>query len=242
MHVAITGVSSGIGLEQARVFLENGHVVFGLDLRESMEIKELMNEFSKSFTFICGDVTKRKTLHEHLVPVIEKRLDVLCNTAGQLDGYQSLEETTGESWDHILAVNLTGTFNVTSVCLKYLLQNKASRIINITSIAGLTSGGGGIAYTSAKHGLVGFTKQLAHDYSTKGLRVNGIAPGAIATPMNQKDFQEERPLAKWVQEQVPTKRWAIAKEVAQLTYYLASNSADYIQGAIIPIDGGWLIK
>ena len=89
----------------------------------------------------------------------------------------------------------------------------------------------------------GYTKQLDYDYAAKGIRANCIAPGAIETPMNAKDFEEDDgKMAKWVADQTPAKRWAQPEEVAALTMFLASPRADYIHGTAVPIDGGWLEK
>lgn len=90
----------------------------------------------------------------------------------------------------------------------------------MASIAGLIAGGGGIAYTSAKHAIVGFTKQLALDYAGQGIRVKGIAPGAIQTPMNAADFEGKGEMAEWVANETPVKRWAQPEEVAELTLFL----------------------
>ena len=123
-----------------------------------------------------------------------------------------------------------------------MLEQGNGTIITMTSIAGLVAGGGGVAYTMSKHALVGFIKQLALDYADQGIHVNGIAPGAIETPMNAADFAGEGLMAKQVAEETPLKRWAQPKEVADLTLFLASKQANYMQGTIIPIDGGWTLK
>ena len=133
-------------------------------------------------------------------------------------------------------------FLMSKYFLSFLRQQKASRLINMASIAGLTAGGGGVAYTASKHAVIGLTKQIAYDYSTDGLRANAIAPGAIQTAMTQSDFEGDGSLAQWVADQTPVKRWAQAEEVAQLTLFLASDAADYIQGTVLPVDGGWMIR
>ena len=114
--------------------------------------------------------------------------------------------------------------------------------INMSSIAGLVGGGGGVAYTAAKHAVIGLTKQLDLDYAAKGIRANALAPGAINTPMNAADFAGDGKMAAWVAQETPAKRWAKPEEVAQLSLFLASDAADYIHGTVIPIDGGWLRK
>src|SRR5699024_8328699 len=98
------------------------------------------------------------------------------------------------AWQAIISSNLQVVYNMTKTALPYLLANPTSRLINMASIAGLTAGGGGIAYTTAKHAIVGFTKQMAYDYAGQGLVANAIAPGAIMTPMNQAEFVGDSPM------------------------------------------------
>ena len=177
-------------------------------------------------------------------PIIENnQIDILINTAGILDGYAPTLETTEDQWDKIFDTNLKSIFRITNLILPQMLENGHGTIVNMASIAGMVAGGGGAAYTAAKFGIIGYTKQLDYDYAAKGIRANCIAPGAIETPMNAKDFEEDDgKMAKWVADQTPAKRWAQPEEVAALTMFLASPRADYIHGTAVPIDGGWLEK
>lgn len=239
--VLITGSSSGIGLAQAQAFLAQGHHVIGLDMAPAPHI--LLEE--EGFDFYQIDLSQSGEIKAFFDQFGQKYevLDVLCNTVGQLDDYANLDKMDEINWLHLFSVNLSSHFLVTKYALPFLLRAPAARIINMTSIAGLVAGGGGIAYTTFKHGLVGFTKQLAYDYAQTDIRINGIAPGAIDTPMNARDFEEnEGQMAKWVAEQVPIHRWAQADEVAKLTLFLASDGADYVHGTILPLDGGWLVR
>jgi 3-oxoacyl-[acyl-carrier protein] reductase len=169
------------------------------------------------------------------------KVDILLNTAGVLDNYLPLANTEDDLWEKILDTNLKSMFILTKLLLPELLENRGT-VINMASIAGLVAGGGGIAYTTSKHAIVGFTKQLALDYAAEGLHVNALAPGAIQTPMNQADFAGDGQMAKWVAEETPVKRWAKPEEVAYATLFLASEETRYMQGNILPIDGGWLLK
>lgn len=240
MTVMVTGASSGIGLAQVKAFIQAGHQVFALD--KVPFPKEVAHD--DQLFFMQKDLTDETQVQE-VFKTLEQRfgqLHVLCNTAGVLDDYQTIEQTSLSHWQQLLANNLTTQFLMAKYALPYLLKNPTSRIINMASIASLTAGGGGIGYTAAKHAVAGLTKQLAYDYASRGLRVNAIAPGAIQTPMNANDFTGEEPMAQWVADQTPVKRWAQPEEVAELTLFLASDAADYMQGVIIPLDGGWLIR
>ncbi|MYL59684.1 3-oxoacyl-ACP reductase, partial [Virgibacillus halodenitrificans] len=170
------------------------------------------------------------------------RIDILLNTAGVLDGYAKTLDTDEALWDRIMNTNIKGTYFVTNAILPHMIENVSGVIVNMASIAGLVAGGGGAAYTASKHAIIGYTKQLDLDYCREGVRANAIAPGAIQTPMNAADFAGDGAMAEWVASETPAGRWAQPEEVAGLTLFLASNAADYIHGAVMPMDGGWTIK
>ncbi|WP_125711274.1 3-oxoacyl-ACP reductase [Companilactobacillus zhongbaensis] len=235
--VVVTGTASGIGLEQARMFLKNGAVVIGIDKNAAPIIDD-------NFVTLVGDVTDER-LFEKLGKLLTesfKKVDIVCNTAGILDDYRPVMETSITQWHEIIDTDLTSQFLLVKTVLPLMLQQKHGVFVNMASIAGLVGGGGGVAYTAAKHAVIGMTKQLDLDYADQGIRANCIAPGAIDTPMNQKDFAGDGKMAKWVADQTPAKRWAKPEEVAELALFLASSRADYIHGTVIPIDGGWLEK
>lgn len=238
----ITGAASGIGAAQTQALLNAGAQVFAFD-QQNRQLQRFQEIFPERFAFYLGDVREKNHLQEAIKNChsLFGTIDILLNTAGILDDYLPLAETDEALWTQILDTNVKSMFTLTKLLLHELLDNQGT-IINMASIAGLVAGGGGIAYTTSKHAIIGFTKQLALDYADKGLHVNGLAPGAIDTPMNQADFSGDGKMAKWVAEETPTKRWATPEEVAYATLFLASEETRYIQGTILPIDGGWLLK
>lgn len=243
--VVVTGCASGIGLAQAQAFLEQGASVFGADQNNSQAIGELKVKYPTTFRFKICDLTKAQQISNWCEWFLSQnqKIDILLNTAGKLDNYQTSLTTTEELWDQIFATNVKSMFLLTNRLLPLMLAQKNGVIINMASIAGLVAGGGGAAYTASKHAIIGYTKQLAYDYAAQGIRVNCLAPGAIDTPMNQADFIEnDGQMAQLVAKQTPAKRWANAFEVASLTLFVASPSASYIHGAVIPIDGGWTVQ
>ncbi|MDG6881643.1 2-(R)-hydroxypropyl-CoM dehydrogenase [Phocoenobacter uteri] len=235
--VIITGASSGIGKAQAVAFLNHGAFVIVIDKAPiSIEHQNILK--------ITADISQKAEVDKLFEIVAEKfsQIDVLCNTAGILDEFKNIENTDIELWDKVINTNVRSMFLITKAFIPLLLKAPSSRIINMASIAGLTTAGGGIAYTVSKHAVIGFTKQLAYEYQGKNIRINGIAPGAIRTKMTEPDFAQEAELARWVQNETPIKRWAEPAEVANLTLFLASDQADYMHGTILTMDGGWTIK
>lgn len=236
--VFVTGAASGIGAAQVECFLEQGAYVFGVDKQQST------HEKTARYAFFQGDLTQEETIKQAVASCRSRfgAIDILLNTAGILDDYAPLLDTTEVLWQTIYETNMLSYFRLTKMILPEMVQRKTGTIINMASIAGLVAGGGGIAYTTFKHAVVGFTKQLALDYAAQGINVKAIAPGAIATPMNAADFAGDGQMAKWVAKETPVKRWAKAREVAELTLFLASAESSYLQGAVVPIDGGWTLK
>ncbi|MBP5844032.1 3-oxoacyl-ACP reductase [Lactiplantibacillus plantarum] len=238
--VLVTGAASGIGLAQVQSFLAQGADVIAIDRQP--QPSTLVT--TSALRYEIADVTDTNAL----VAAIKSGVNVLgkptvvCNTAGKLDGYQPTLATDLKTWQDILATDLTSQFIVTNAVLPAMLAAQHGVFVNMASIAGLVGGGGGAAYTAAKHAIIGYTKQLDLDYAAQGIRANCIAPGAIDTPMNAADFAGDGKMAKWVASETPAKRWAQPQEVADLTLFLASQHADYIHGTVVPIDGGWLAK
>lgn len=228
--VLITGVSSGIGLAQARAFLELGDQVYGLDQKPAPDLPG-------DFHFLQVDLTQDL---EAVFSWVDQ-VDVLLLTAGILDAYTPLLEMSRELWDRIYETNVRVPMEMSRFYLNKMVSVGAGVIITMCSIASHIAGGGGAAYTSSKHALMGLTKQMALDYAGSGVQIFGIAPGAVQTGMTQADF-EPGGLAEWVAQETPIQRWTQPEEVADLTVFLASGKMASMQGAIVTIDGGWTLK
>lgn len=241
--VFVTGAASGIGLAQARAFLAQDAFVFAFDCQER-QLKILKEQYPISFAYFTGDVCQPNDLSDAVEQCTENfgSIDILLNTVGILDDFLPLLETEEELFDRLFEVNVKSFFRLTQLVLPTMLAKKQGVILSMSSIAGFVAGGGGMAYTMSKHAIVGFIKQLALDYADQGIQVCGMAPGAIQTPMNAADFMGEGEMAKKVAAETPVKRWAQPEEVANVTLFLASQQASYMQGSIVTIDGGWTLK
>jgi len=240
----ITGAASGLGKAQAILFAQEGAKIIVADLNlEGAE--NTAAEIRKNGGHAIGvkvDVADSYSISSMVKVAIAAfgKISILSNTAGIFDNYSPLLDTTFEQWEKYLDINISSLFKVTKEVLPGMIANKYGVIINMTSGAGLIGGGGGISYTSSKHAVIGFTKQMNADYGKAGIRVNAIAPGLIETPMvkaliDNKDSGIIETLKK-----LPAGRHGQPDEIASAALFLASDDSRYIYGAVIPVDGGLL--
>jgi NAD(P)-dependent dehydrogenase (short-subunit alcohol dehydrogenase family) len=238
----ITGAGSGMGAAMARGFHAEGASVVAVDVDEAgldATIADLGGERAQP---VVLDVTDREAVAAFGASL--DRVDVLCNNAGILDDYAPAHETDWALWTRILAVNLTGPYLMAHAILPGMIERGRGAIVNTASIAGFVAGGGGAAYTTSKHGLIGFTKQLAFDYGRLGIRANAICPGAIATGMTVELRTPEagNEHVNAAIEATPAGRWGQPEEVANLALFLASDEASFIHGVPVLVDGGWTLS
>jgi len=242
----ITGARRGIGRGIALKMAEAGAKVVVTDINEK-ECQQVVDEIKKLGSeglAIKLDVTKEEEVENAVREAVKKfgKLDILVNNAGICWPIKPLAELTEEEWDKILDINLKGYFLCTQAVVKEMAKQKWGRIINIASIA---SGGQGIGfpnlshYVATKGGIIGLTESWAEEFAPMGINVNAICPGVIKTPMvdpflvNPK--AEEGFLAR-----IPKKRLGKPEDIGAAAVFLASEEADYITGAALVVDGGWL--
>lgn len=239
--VLVTGAASGIGRATAsRVAREGGRVI-AVDVSE-----EKLNELRLSLpdTMIIGvaaDITDQAAIDE-VVRTAGTKIDALANVAGINDDFSPLHETSDAIWDRVLSVNLTGTFKLTRAVLPLMLEAGDGSVVNVSSEAGLRGNASGNAYTVSKHGVIGLTKSAAFMYGPKGVRVNAVAPGGVATGIPFPKEVSEAGLARLrpFQAQIPTV--ATAEHLAASITFLLSDDSVNINGAVLASDGGWSVQ
>jgi 3-oxoacyl-[acyl-carrier protein] reductase len=236
----ITGAASGIGRAQAELFAREGAAVVVADLNRAgaQQVLADIEAAGGSGLALAMDVSDAGSVDAGVKAAVDQfaRIDVLSNTAGAFDDYQQALDTSRELWDKVLAVNLTGIHLVTRAVLPTMLDNGGGRVVSIASGAGLVGGGGGAAYTSTKHAVIGYTRQLAAGYGNRGIRANAIAPGLIDTPMVANISHTEETQA-WLASQ-PGGRLGRPEDVAMAALFLVSDESDFIHGVTLPVDGG----
>lgn len=235
----ITGAASGMGKAEALKFAEEGAKVVVADLNESgaAEVVKNIKDHGGEALAIKVDVTNASDLENMVNETINTfgQIDIVVNNAGIFDKYTNSLETTEEQWDLIFNINLKAIYRISNLVLPHMIERGKGNIVNIASIAGLVAQMGGAAYTASKHGVVGYTKHLAAVYSSKGIKVNAIAPGTIRTPLTA-EMLKTRPTNK-----IPLDRFGNDYEVAELAVFLASDESQFMNGAVVPIDGGYTI-
>jgi len=239
--VVVTGAGRGIGLTIARTFAENGATLVLSDYNQDSlaEAINLFNERQFKFAAVPCNVTDAVAVQTLIDSVIQQfgNIDILINNAG-ITRDTLLLRMKEEQWDAVLDTNLKGTFLVCRAAMKHFLKQHAGKIINISSVVGLTGNASQTNYSASKAGVIGFSKSLAKEMASRNVTVNVIAPGCIDTAMTAVLTEEVR--AGFLKN-IPLNRMGTPQEIANAALFLASPLADYITGQVIKVDGGMVM-
>jgi NAD(P)-dependent dehydrogenase (short-subunit alcohol dehydrogenase family) len=247
-RVLVTAGAAGIGREIARAFVAQGAKVFVCDI-DAKALDAVSQEIKGVITRVC-DISKRADI-EAMVPFAVDALgglDVLVNNAGISGPTAPVQEINPDDWEKVMQIDLNGTFNVTRLAIPHLKKSEAGVIINMSSVAGRFGYADRSPYSTAKWGIIGFTKTLSIELGPFNIRANAILPGAVAGPriervlegrakISGRPVEEERKSALSIQS---LQRFVDPKDIAALAVFLASDAGKSISGQMLPIDNDTL--
>jgi 3-oxoacyl-[acyl-carrier protein] reductase len=238
----VTGASGDIGLAVCEKLLEDGSKVYATYNNNPARLGELADrqEFAGRLVTLKCDITNKAELDAAMAQIeeAEGKLDVLVNNAGKYrDNLFSMMDF--DEFDDVVKTNLYGTFMATKAALRMLRKAKQATVVNVSSIAGLTNSFGQTNYSAAKAGMIGFTRTLAGELGSKGVRVNAVAPGLIESVMTKR---VPRNVIRQTLSVIPLQRMGETREVAEAIAFLCSSSSSYVVGQTLVVDGGLIMR
>lgn len=238
----ITGGTRGIGKAIAIKFAKNGYNLVLNYVSDRTNLEELENEFKEyniEVLFIKTDVSNFEDCENMAKQAIARfeKIDVLVNNAG-ITKDSLLLRMTPEDFKKVININLKGTFNVTKSIVPYMMKKRTGKIVNISSVVGVSGNAGQCNYAASKAGIIGFTKSIAKELASRNILANCVAPGFIDTDMTSvlSDSVKEN-----INAQIPLKRMGSSEEIANSVYFLAGDENTYITGQVLNVDGGMLM-
>ena len=235
----VTGASRGIGAVIACRLAEAGAKV-GVNYLSSKEpaeaiVAKITNAGGEAI-LVEGDVAEEDVAKSAVQRMLDQwnRIDILINNAG-INRDRLLLRMKSEDWDEVLQVNLRGAFLCTRFVMPHLIKQRSGRVVNISSVVGISGNPGQANYAAAKAGLIGFTKSVAREVASRNVTVNALAPGYITTGMVEQLPEETK---SQILSRIPMGRFGAAEDVSEAVVFLCSNGASYITGEVLTIDGG----
>jgi 2-deoxy-D-gluconate 3-dehydrogenase len=242
--VLVTGASRGLGQAMAIGFAAAGADVAGLDVIPCSETSEQVQALGKRFIDVSCDLSKAGSddASQVIQDVVAElgSLDILLNNAGIIRR-APIFEFSEAFWDDVLQINLKAVFLLSQAAARQMAEQGGGKIINIASMLSFQGGILVPSYTAAKSGVAGVTKAFANELASHNINVNAIAPGYMATD-NTAPLRADETRNKAILERIPAGRWGDPSDLQGTAVFLASSASDYLNGAIIPVDGGWLCR
>jgi len=236
----VTGGTKGIGRAVALTLAEAGADVAVVSRSANTELAASVTAMGRRFFHKPANLTDRNQSKSVIPAVVDAlgAVDILINNAGIIPRAPAVAFTE-KDWDATLEIDLTAAFLLSQAAGRRMLQAGGGKIINIGSVLSFQGGINVVAYTAAKHGVTGLTKTLSNEWAQHGINVNAIAPGYIITELTEA-LQKDPVRSKSILGRIPAGRWGTPEDIAGAALFLASAASDYINGAILTVDGGWM--
>lgn len=242
----VTGAAQGLSYGMAEGLMEAGAEVCIMDINTlAPEVAKTFEEKGFRCTAVVTDLGNDETRESAFAEAIEKlggHLDILINGAGVQRRYPS-EEFPLKEWDFVMNINLRSVFALCQLAgRRFIQQQSKGKIINIASMLAFFGGYTVPAYAASKGGVAQLTKALCNEWAEKGINVNALAPGYMATEMNTALLDPKNPRYESITNRIPAEKWGTPDDMKGPVVWLASDASDYINGAVIPVDGGYLVR
>lgn len=241
-NAIITATTRGLGESLAEALADAGADIIALDRSDNDHIPEYCRKLGRNFKRIKVDLlTATKTDLQKIIDSIMaeySQIDILVNNAG-ITRRGDIPNFTEEDWDDVLKINLSTPFHLSQLVSKIFIGQRHGKIINVASILSFQGGIRVPSYASSKHGLVGLTRSFAVALAPYGVNVNAIAPGFMVTDMTTL-LRNDEERNNQITGRTPAGRWGVSSDLKGVLIFLASKMSDYVNGAVIPVDGGWL--
>jgi len=237
----VTGTSRGLGAGMAQALAAAGADVAVHDREQPCATEECLRATGVRTACLAGDLSDRATADRLVAETLDTmgRLDILVNNAGIIRR-QPAAEHSDEYWDDVLEVNLTAVFRLCRAAGRHMLERgEGGKIVNIASLLAFQGGVTVPGYAAAKGGVAQLTKALANEWAPRGINVNAIAPGYMATD-NTKALREDPVRTRQILERIPAGRWGTPEDLGGAVVFLASRASDYVNGHVLVVDGGWM--
>jgi len=239
----VTGASQGIGLAIAESLARAGADIIGVsyDMPEGASaVRTVVEALGRKFTPLCADFSVREQVTELAEDLAGRGVDILINNGGTIRRAPAAEHSD-EDFDYVVDVNLRSTFILSREVGRSMMQRGQGKIVNTASLLSFQGGVNVPGYAASKSAVAGLTKALANEWAPKGVNVNAVAPGYVATA-NTKDLRADAERSREILDRIPAGRWAQPEDIAGAVLFLCSHAADYVHGIILPVDGGWLAR
>ena len=238
----VTGANAGIGQGIAVALAVAGADIAAVGRSEPAETGARVRAAGRRFVAIQADLGSAARCPEIIQQVIEQlgSVDILVNNAGMIRRGEALEFSEAD-WDAVLNVNLKSAFFLAQAAARHMVARGRGKIINIASMLSFQGGIRVASYTASKSGIAGITRLLANEWAAQGVNVNAIAPGYIAT-RNTAALSSDESRNREILGRIPAGRWGVPEDLGGAAVFLASSASDYVHGAILPVDGGWLAR
>jgi 3-oxoacyl-[acyl-carrier protein] reductase len=238
----ITGGSRGIGAAVSEKLARSGYRVFinyHKSEQEALELAERLRQEGLEAEALCADVSDEESVRKMIAGILDKTggIDVVVNNAG-VSHYGMIQDVTDGEWDRVFDINVRGTFHVCREAVKAMYWKRSGRIVNVSSMWGISGASCESVYAASKAAVIGFTKSLAKELAPAGITLNCVAPGATETDM-MKELPEET--VELLKEETPLGRLAAPGEIAETIAFLASDAAGFMTGQVISPNGGLVI-